>query len=536
MAREIVILHRLDHPNIIKLEGLIVSPATASLYLIFEYMEHDLWGLASLPGLKFTEPQVKCYMMQLLRGLDHCHSNGVLHRDLKGANLLINNNGILKIADFGLATFCNSSQPLTSRVITLWYRPPELLFGAKHYGPAVDLWSAGCILGELYTGKSILRGRTEIEQLHRIFKLCGSPSEDFWEKLKLPPSEPFRVQPQRRRIAEKLKDVPASALGLLETLLSMDPESRGTAASAIKSEFFSTEPLACDPASLPKYPPSKEMDARMREEQDTRHESKEIKGNFIDLGRQRTKIPPAALSAKSTAELALPVQMPRKKTRVDSFGRSETLYSHPEEPSSARGFNPYKNTELVNDSSEEFSGPLHRNFGIYSGPLSGTVWHNTGNRPMNPSLVPNRTRMGNPSDAATSRPSFLYGNHGHSRNISADKISARFRGTVSELENPKDQEWLHHSHPALSSHQLKEAEGIKRIPQQHYEPNDERLNMSGPLFVPSSNVDHVLRKHDRQLQEAARRARLDKSWHSKVHARERPAIATPLLLPSYRVK
>lgn len=104
-------------------------------------------------------------MQQLLSGLDHCHSHGVLHRDIKGSNLLVDNNGILKIADFGLASFYDPhlSVPLTSRVVTLWYRPPELLLGASHYGVAVDLWSTGCILGELYAGKPILPGKTEVK-------------------------------------------------------------------------------------------------------------------------------------------------------------------------------------------------------------------------------------------------------------------------------------------------------------------------------------------------------------------------------------
>ena len=106
-------------------------------------------------------------MQQLLRGLDHCHSHGVLHRDIKGSNLLIDNNGILKIADFGLASFYDPArvQPLTSRVVTLWYRPPELLLGATYYGMAVDLWSTGCILAELYAGKPIMPGRTEVALL-----------------------------------------------------------------------------------------------------------------------------------------------------------------------------------------------------------------------------------------------------------------------------------------------------------------------------------------------------------------------------------
>lgn len=108
--------------------------------------------------------QVKCYMHQLLSGLEHCHTRGVLHRDIKGSNLLLDNTGILNIADFGLASFFdpNHKQPMTSRVVTLWYRPPELLLGATDYGVGVDLWSAGCILAELLAGKPIMPGRTEV--------------------------------------------------------------------------------------------------------------------------------------------------------------------------------------------------------------------------------------------------------------------------------------------------------------------------------------------------------------------------------------
>ncbi|KDO57100.1 hypothetical protein CISIN_1g015247mg [Citrus sinensis] len=169
MAREILILRRLDHPNVIKLEGLVTSRMSCSLYLVFHYMEHDLAGLAASPEVKFTEPQfvylkVKCYMHQLLSGLEHCHNNGVLHRDIKGSNLLIDDDGVLKIADFGLASFFdpNHKHPMTSRVVTLWYRPPELLLGATDYGVGVDLWSAGCILAELLAGKPIMPGRTEV--------------------------------------------------------------------------------------------------------------------------------------------------------------------------------------------------------------------------------------------------------------------------------------------------------------------------------------------------------------------------------------
>ncbi|KAK3162892.1 hypothetical protein QOZ80_1BG0095050 [Eleusine coracana subsp. coracana] len=275
MAREIALLRRLgNHPNVVHLDGLVTSRLNTapSLYLVFEYMDHDLTGLtaaASASGSRLTLPQVKCYMKQLLSGIEHCHNNGVLHRDIKSSNLLVSSDGILKIADFGLATSYdpNNTRPMTSQVITLWYRPPELLLGATHYGVGVDLWSVGCILAELLLGEPIFPGRTEVEQLHKIFKLCGTPSEDYWEKMKFP-QPTFR--PYERRIAEKFKDLPTSILSLLETLLSIDPDLRGTATEALNSEFFRTEPFACEPSSLPQYPPCKERDVKLKYEKHKR--------------------------------------------------------------------------------------------------------------------------------------------------------------------------------------------------------------------------------------------------------------------------
>ncbi|XP_058080566.1 probable serine/threonine-protein kinase At1g54610 isoform X1 [Magnolia sinica] len=252
MAREIMILRKLDHPNVVKLEGLATSRMQYSLYLVFDFMQTDLARIISRPDGYLTEPQVKCYMQQLLLGLQHCHGRGILHRDIKGSNLLIDKNGMLKIADFGLANYFNPNQkrPLTSRVVTLWYRAPELLLGATDYGVGIDLWSAGCLLAEMFAGRPIMPGRTEVEQLHRIFKLCGSPSEDYWKKLKL--STSFRPpQPYKPSIVETFRDFPTSSLGLLTMLLALDPAYRGNASSALQSEFFSTSPLACGLSGLP---------------------------------------------------------------------------------------------------------------------------------------------------------------------------------------------------------------------------------------------------------------------------------------------
>ncbi|XLR56938.1 hypothetical protein S83_007610, partial [Arachis hypogaea] len=243
MAREILILRRLNHPNIIKLDSLITSQTSHSLYLL------------------------KCYMQQLFSGLDHCHSHGVLHRDIKGSNILIDNNNVLKIADFGLTNFFDPhhSVPLIGRVVTLWYRPPELLLGENYYGVAVDLWNTGCILRELYSDRPILPEKTEVEQIHRIFKLCGFSSDDYWLKLLLPLSTVFKSPHHYKRcIADTFKNYPHTTVKLIETLLSIDPTHRGPVATALRSEFFTLEPLLCDPSSLPKYPPSKKIDAKLQ--------------------------------------------------------------------------------------------------------------------------------------------------------------------------------------------------------------------------------------------------------------------------------
>ncbi|CAN0855924.1 Probable serine/threonine-protein kinase At1g54610 [Linum grandiflorum] len=342
MAREILILRRLDHPNVVKLEGLVTSRMSCSLYLVFEYMEHDLAGLAASPTITFTEAQVKCYMHQLLSGLEHCHNRHVLHRDIKGSNLLIGNDGILRIADFGLASYFdpNHKQPMTSRVVTLWYRPPELLLGATDYGVGVDLWSAGCILAELLAGKPIMPGRTEVEQLHKIFKLCGSPTEEYWKKSKLPHATIFKPQQAYKRcIAETFKDFPPSSLPLIETLLAIDPADRQTATAALRSEvmvyrrfntrfmyvqFFTTKPYACDPSSLPKYPPTKEMDAKIRDEEARRlRAAGKANGDVAKRSRPRDRVMRAIPAPEANAELQANLDRRRQITHANAKSKSE---------------------------------------------------------------------------------------------------------------------------------------------------------------------------------------------------------------------
>ncbi|KAI8028342.1 putative serine/threonine-protein kinase [Camellia lanceoleosa] len=327
MCREIIILRRLDHPNVIKLEGLVTSRMSCSLYLVFQYMEHDLAGLAASPEIKFTEAQVKCYMHQLLSGLEHCHNHGVLHRDIKGSNLLIDNEGILKIADFGLATIVDPSHkhPLTSRVVTLWYRAPELLLGATDYGVGIDLWSAGCILAELLAGKPIMPGRTEVEQLHKIYKLCGSPSDEYWKKSKLPNATLFKPrEPYRRCVSQTFKHFPTASLPLIETLLAIDPADRKTATIALRSEFFTTEPYACDPSSLPQYPPTKEIDAKRRDNEARRLKAaNKAQGDGTKKTRTRDRAVRAIPAPEANAELQSNVDRRRLISHANAKSKSE---------------------------------------------------------------------------------------------------------------------------------------------------------------------------------------------------------------------
>ncbi|KAL8152146.1 hypothetical protein V2J09_021954 [Rumex salicifolius] len=254
VAREILILWKLDHPNVIKLEGIATSRDQYCIYLT------DLNKVIKRPDERLTESQVKCYMLQLLAGLRHCHEMGVLHRDIKACNLLIGENGILKIADFGLANIFEPKpkSALTNRVVTLWYRAPELLLGSTDYGVGIDLWSVGCLLAEMLLGRPILPGRTEVykllafqvEQLHKIFKLCGTPSDDYVRRNKLPRNFklPRHYEP---RFEEVFRDISGTASDLMTTLLSLEPADRGTAISALQDKFFSSSPLACDLSDLP---------------------------------------------------------------------------------------------------------------------------------------------------------------------------------------------------------------------------------------------------------------------------------------------
>ncbi|CAM9003842.1 unnamed protein product [Rhodiola kirilowii] len=519
MAREIHILRLLDHPNIIKLEGLVTSRMSRSLYLVFEYMEHDLAGLASHPDIQFTESQVKCYIQQLLRGLDHCHSRGVLHRDIKGSNLLLDNNGILKIADFGLASMFNPhhSQPMTSRVVTLWYRPPELLLGATYYGTAVDLWSAGCILAELYAGKPIMPGRTEVEQLHKIFKLCGSPSEEYWRKSKLPHATIFKPQqPYKRCVAETFKEFPAPALALMEVLLAIDPADRGSAASALMREFFTTKPFPCDPSSLPKYPPSKEFDAKLRDEERRRGAAGE-KGQRVDLERRGFKASQAVPAPEANAELVVSIQ--KRKSQPDSKSRSELFNPSTEEVASGFPIDPPRPSRNVEKSCIDTQGVHHHKRASHSGPLvNRAAWTKAGKNSEDAPKNSTGADFSTMSGLVAARKSSLLKEgrdkscDGPKRPSHIGRFPRSFNSSHPESMSLDDHKYdgVPSGFPDMDQNTLDEGRSSHKDPILiGYGTQAHKIEYSGPLLVQAGNVDKMLKEHDRQIQEAARRSRID---------------------------
>ncbi|RXM31881.1 Cyclin-dependent kinase 12 [Acipenser ruthenus] len=218
--REIKILRQLNHRSVVNMKEIVTDKQDAldfkndrgAFYLVFEYMDHDLMGLLESGLVQFSEEHIKSFMRQLLEGLEYCHKKSFLHRDIKCSNILLNNSGQIKLADFGLARLYNSeeSRPYTNKVITLWYRPPELLLGEERYTPAIDVWSCGCILGELFTKKPIFQANQELAQLELISRLCGSPCPAAWpDVIKLPYFNTMKPKKQyRRRLREEFAFLP----------------------------------------------------------------------------------------------------------------------------------------------------------------------------------------------------------------------------------------------------------------------------------------------------------------------------------------
>uniref|UniRef100_A0A8C3EJD8 cyclin-dependent kinase n=1 Tax=Corvus moneduloides TaxID=1196302 RepID=A0A8C3EJD8_CORMO len=237
--REVSLLKNLKHANIVTLHDIIHTER--SLTLVFEYLDNDLKQYLENCGNLMSVHNVKIFMFQLLRGLAYCHGRKILHRDLKPQNLLINERGELKLADFGLARAKSvPTKTYSNEVVTLWYRPPDVLLGSTEYSTPIDMWGVGCIHYEMVTGRPMFPGSTVKEELHLIFRLLGTPTEDTWpgitsnEEFKAYNFTHYRAQP----LINHAPRLDSEGIDLLTNLLLYRAKGRISAEAALQHPYF----------------------------------------------------------------------------------------------------------------------------------------------------------------------------------------------------------------------------------------------------------------------------------------------------------
>ncbi|XP_042953196.1 protein IMPAIRED IN BABA-INDUCED STERILITY 1-like isoform X3 [Carya illinoinensis] len=412
MAREIMILRRLDHPNIIKLEGLITSRLSCSIYLVFDYMEHDITGLLSCPDIKFSESQV--------------------------------------------------------------------------------------------------------EQLHKIFKLCGSPADEYWKKTKLPHATLFKPQrPYNSCLQETFKNLPKTTISLLETLLSIEPYKRGTASSALASEYFTTKPHACDPSSLPVYPPYKEIDAKSREETKRKRIGGRVRGPEITRKPSRKlheicKLAPAEEMAKaqdshkingSNGHILREVNSTKdrgpQKPSVESLGEGSDVKN------ASQVENPLPRPLQVSASSN-FAWAKRRNNDASIRSHSRTI-----SRGQTFSVV-------EPTTALHARSNVDYRRHKNGDVITGTRSNCRGYDSHEVLKLLMQNNWCKLEHPdsfdasdeyhsqELSMARYEREEIAAKRSNLGYQNEGDKVEFSGPLLSQSNKVDELLEKHERHIRRTVR--------------------------------
>ncbi|KAF8068370.1 CDKG-2 [Scenedesmus sp. PABB004] len=266
-VREMNVLLALHHENIVNVSEVVVG-ARDAVYMVMEFVEHDLKYVLELQAAKKAPPfsigQVKCLMQQLLAGIAYLHDQWVIHRDLKTSNLLYSNTGQLKICDFGLARQYGSPlRAYTPAVVTLWYRSIERLLGEPLYSTALDMWSVGCIMGELIAGEPLFQGRGELDQIKKVFALLGTPRADDWPGWdQLPDARNLTWKPQESTLRRRFPPaffgsqplLNETGFDLLNRLLALNPAKRISARDALAHPWFSEAPRPVAPALMPSFP------------------------------------------------------------------------------------------------------------------------------------------------------------------------------------------------------------------------------------------------------------------------------------------
>ncbi|KJP89079.1 CMGC/CDK protein kinase [Plasmodium fragile] len=271
--REINILLQLYHENILSVKEVVIGKHLNDIYLVMEYVEHELKMLLDNKTPSFTISELKCLLKQLLSGVDYLHTNWVMHRDLKTTNLLYSNKGVLKICDFGMARKFGhiNNQNITRNVVTLWYRAPELLLGERCYTNKIDIWSVGCIFAEMILKKPLFIGENETDQILKILSLLGLPDREdypeFYEysfisknkelfKKKKIKMNVTKIRSHFPNVANQFSGLYLSDTGLdlLQQLLHFNPKHRISAADALKHPYFKEFPKPLDIADMPIIP------------------------------------------------------------------------------------------------------------------------------------------------------------------------------------------------------------------------------------------------------------------------------------------
>ncbi|XP_014663177.1 PREDICTED: cyclin-dependent kinase 14-like [Priapulus caudatus] len=244
--REASLLKGLKHANIVTLHDIVHTKET--LTFVFEYVHTDLSQYLEKHGGGLNPHNVMLFLYQLLRGLAYCHERRILHRDLKPQNLLISELGELKLADFGLARAKSvPSRTYSHEVVTLWYRPPDVLLGSTNYSTSLDMWGVGCIYSEMISGQATFPGMKDTnDQLDKIFRILGTPTEETWEGVTSFPnhnSEKFGKYAHKRlsQVIPKLLQIPY-AEKLASQCLQLNPSKRISAKEAMSHMFFSDLP------------------------------------------------------------------------------------------------------------------------------------------------------------------------------------------------------------------------------------------------------------------------------------------------------